>query len=279
MGKRGTQCTVCAHREASAIDLALARGVSVTALARRYDLGTDSIYRHRANHLPATVRAKLLAGPEIEIDLDQLRESESQSLLANLVALRHRLFAALDAAEEYNDAGMLTRVASQLHANLELTGKLLGDLGVGLTNVNVLVMPQYVELLVALVQALGAFPEARDNGLKPICVQIRGGYETKLARESTFNVSKHEMISQMDARLNHDRFPLTFSNHLAEAEAFKAEIADFRRNVSGAGRMQYEARQGKHDDMISAVALAVWWLSRPINPPAYQIKGYGYKQR
>jgi hypothetical protein len=112
--------------------------------------------------LPATVRAKLLAGPDIEIDLDQLRESESQSLLANLVALRHRLFAALDAAEEYNDAGMLTRVSSQLHANLELTGKLLGDLGVGVTNVNVLVMPQYVELRVALVQALASFPEARQ---------------------------------------------------------------------------------------------------------------------
>ena len=28
MGKRGTQCTVCSHREASNIDLALARGVS-----------------------------------------------------------------------------------------------------------------------------------------------------------------------------------------------------------------------------------------------------------
>ena len=131
-------------------------------MARRYDLGTDSIYRHRANHLPATVRAKLLAGPDIEIDLDRLKEAESQSLLANLVALRHRLFAALDAAEEYQDGGMLTRVASALHANLELTGKLLGDLGVGsTTNVNVLVLPAYVEMRVALVQALSAFPEAK----------------------------------------------------------------------------------------------------------------------
>src|SRR5262245_22564953 len=162
MGKRGTQCTVCAHREASAIDLALARGASVPALARRYDPRTDRICRHRANHLPATVRAKLLAGPDIEIDLDLLKEAESQSLLANLVALRHRLFAALDAAEEYQDGGMLTRVASALHANLELTGKLLGDLGVGsTTNVNVLVLPADVEMRVALVQALSAFPEAK----------------------------------------------------------------------------------------------------------------------
>jgi hypothetical protein len=39
--------------------------------------------------------------------------------------------------------------------------------------------------------------------------------------------------------------------------------------------MKYEARQGKHDDMIIAVALAVWWLSRPKNPPA-QFSTYGY---
>jgi hypothetical protein len=160
--RKGVKCSVCGHRELQAINLALARGVSVTALVRRYKLGPDSIYRHRANHLPATVRAKLLCGPDIDIDLDKLKETESQSLLANLVALRHRLFAALDCAEEYNDAGMLTRVSSQLHANLELTGKLLGDLGVGVTNVNVLVMPQYVELRVALVQALASFPEARQ---------------------------------------------------------------------------------------------------------------------
>jgi hypothetical protein len=161
--KKGVKCSVCGHRELQAINLALARGVSVTALVRRYKLGPDSIYRHRNKHLPATVRAKLLCGPDVEIDLDKLKESESQSLLANLVALRHRLFAALDTAEEYNDAGMLTRVSSQLHANLELTGKLLGDLGVGsTTNVNVLVLPAYVELRVALVQALASFPEARQ---------------------------------------------------------------------------------------------------------------------
>jgi hypothetical protein len=163
MAKRGPACTVCSHRERAQIDTALARGVAAPAIARRFKLGTDSIYRHSWKHLPPQLRATLLAGPDLEgIDLDKLKETESQSLLANLVALRHRLFAALDCAEEYQDAGMLTRVASQLHQNLELTGKLLGDLGVGsTTNVNVLVMPAYIELRVALVQALSAFPEAR----------------------------------------------------------------------------------------------------------------------
>src|SRR5215467_5001956 len=164
MAKRGPACTVCSHRERAQIDTALARGVTAPAIARRFKLGTDSVYRHSRNHLPPQLRAAVLAGPDLEgVDLDKLKQTESQSLLGNLVALRHRLFAALDAAEEYNDTGMLTRVASQLHQNLEITGKLLGDLGVGsTTNVNVLVMPQYVELRVALVQALASHPEARQ---------------------------------------------------------------------------------------------------------------------
>ena len=162
MGKRGTQCTICAHREHAAIDLGLARGVSVRALAKRYRLGSDSIYRHSRAHLPPQLRATLIAGPDIEgVDLDKLRETESQSLLANLIAIRRRLFAAFDLGEEYGDVGMVARVASQLHSNLELTGKLIGDLGTGSTTINnVLVLPAYIEMRIGLVNALRPFPEA-----------------------------------------------------------------------------------------------------------------------
>jgi hypothetical protein len=95
------------------------------------------------------------------MDLDRLRDTESQSLLANLVSIRHRLFASLDVAEECGDSNMVCRVTGQLHQNLELTGKLLGDLGIGhsVTN-NVLVLPAYVEMRVQLINALRPFPEA-----------------------------------------------------------------------------------------------------------------------
>jgi len=106
---RITTCTVCQHREHAAIDLAIARRVSVTALAKRYGVSTDSIYRHKQKHMPPTVMARLLAGPDTDIDLDRLRETESQSLLANLVGLRHRLFASLDVAEEAGDSAMVAK--------------------------------------------------------------------------------------------------------------------------------------------------------------------------
>ena len=162
--KPGPLCTICKHREAAAINVALARGVSMGAVARRYGVGSDALYRHRKAHMPPQLKAALIAGPSIEgIDLDKLRETESQSLLANLIALRNRLFAALDAAEENGDGFMVTRVASQLHHNLETTGKLLGDLGIGSTTINnVLVMPAYVEMRVELVKALAPYPEARQ---------------------------------------------------------------------------------------------------------------------
>lgn len=155
------KCTVCHHRELAGINLGLARGVSVRALSTRYKLHSDALYRHRTNHLPPQLRASLIAGPDLDIDLDKLAETEGQSLLANLVALRGRLFSILDVAEEGGDGNMLSRIAGQLHNNLELTGKLLGTLSSGSTTItNVLIQPQYIDMRVSLVNALRPFPEA-----------------------------------------------------------------------------------------------------------------------
>jgi hypothetical protein len=165
MKRRPTRCAICNHREHAAIDLALARGVSVRALARRYrPVSTDSIYRHANHHLPPQLRATLVAGPSIEgVDLDKLRENESQSLLSHLVSLRNRLFASLDVAEECGDSAMVARVSAQLHSNFELVAKLLGDLATGNTNItNILVAPQYVQMRVELVRALQPYPEAKQ---------------------------------------------------------------------------------------------------------------------
>jgi hypothetical protein len=159
--RRTGQCNCCQHRELAGINLGLARGVSVRALARRYQVTRDSLYRHQKNHLPPQLRASLIAGPDLDIDLDKLRETESQSLLMNLVALRGRLFSILDVAEECRDGTMLARIAGQLHNNLDITARLVGSLSNGHTTItNVLIQPQYVEMRVELVRALAPFPAA-----------------------------------------------------------------------------------------------------------------------
>jgi hypothetical protein len=64
-------------------------------------------------------------------------------------------------------------------------------------------------------------------GLHPIQIIATGGMESNAKGRNRFTVSKQELITTLDARLNHDRYPLAFSKHLAEGEAFKAEIAVF----------------------------------------------------
>jgi hypothetical protein len=44
VGKPGTKCTICTHRERAAIDLAIVRGISADAIVKRYGLGsTDAV--------------------------------------------------------------------------------------------------------------------------------------------------------------------------------------------------------------------------------------------
>jgi hypothetical protein len=165
MAKTGPgNCSVCAHRERHAIDLAIARGVSMNAVAKRADLHPDAVKRHVRNHLTPQMRAKLIAGPDLDgIDLDRLKTTESQSLLLHLVNLRNRLFATMDTAEEFGDNSLVLGISGQLHRNFELVGKLLGDLGMGnttVTNNMLLVSPAYLELRQTLVHALRAHPEA-----------------------------------------------------------------------------------------------------------------------
>lgn len=84
-------------------------------------------------------------------------------------------------AEENGDGNMISRIAGQLHKNMELVGKLLGDLGVGSTTINnVLIMPAYIELRVELVEALAPFPEARLA-----VAQVLHRLEDKAAKEVT----------------------------------------------------------------------------------------------
>ena len=64
--------------------------------------------------------------------------------------------------------------------------------------------------------------------------------------------------------LNPQRMP-----ELHEADAMADELKDFRRKVSVAGRYSYDARVGKHDDLVLAVAIGLWVCSgRPKTPVA-----------
>lgn len=158
-------CTVCEHPERARIELGLARKASMRAMGRSFSLSKDALYRHRKEHMPAQLQAALLAtGRPSTIDLEALRKSESEGALQHLVAQRARLYVLADAAEDVGDIRAAAAVHARLHANFELTCKLVGEISAHAHHVtnNILVMPAYHEMRTALVQALRAFPQARQ---------------------------------------------------------------------------------------------------------------------
>jgi hypothetical protein len=110
-----------------------------------------------------------------------------------------------------------------------------------------------------------------ESGLPHERVMITAGSEVTWNKGS-WNVSKTHLVSCVDAALHTNT--LRFAAALTEAGAMKDELKDFRRKLSDAGRATYSARGSAHDDLVMALAIAVWWISRP-GPPEPVFGRYG----
>lgn len=99
------------------------------------------------------------------------------------------------------------------------------------------------------------------SGMRPQRVAITAGNETTNPENRRWHVPKSLLISTVDARLHVGE--LRFASELTDAGALAEELKDFRRSVSAAGRASYNAREGKHDDLILSIAIALWWAARP----------------
>lgn len=104
-------------------------------------------------------------------------------------------------------------------------------------------------------------------GLKPMRITITAGAEPQQQGPQAWTVPKSVLISTLDARLH--MAELRIASDLSEAGALAEELKDFRRKVSVAGRYSYEARVGKHDDLVLACAIALWVACNP--PPRMYI--------
>jgi hypothetical protein len=102
-------------------------------------------------------------------------------------------------------------------------------------------------------------------GMNPTRISITAGSDQTPHGRNGWNVSKQILISTLDARLHTGE--LRFAAELLEAGAMQEELKDFRRKVSVAGRYTFEARVGKHDDLVLAVAIGLWAIvGRPVMP-------------
>lgn len=94
-------------------------------------------------------------------------------------------------------------------------------------------------------------------GLLPERVLITAGNEVvRGSGARSWHVPKSFLIAGLDARLHCGELKIAAA--LRDASILANELKDFERSVSQAGRTTWNARVGAHDDLILAVAIALF---------------------
>src|SRR5919107_4044113 len=151
------RCTVCDHPERHSIDEALVTGAPYRSVAKRFELSESSVYRHKIEHLPA----HLLKAREVE-DVAQ-----ADDLLEQVRHLQAHALNILERAEEAGDLRAALAAISQARGNLELLGKLAGELDERPV-VNLNVSCQWQELRAVIVGALQPHPAAHTAVMRAL---------------------------------------------------------------------------------------------------------------
>jgi hypothetical protein len=101
----------------------------------------------------------------------------------------------------------------------------------------------------------------RSAGIKHIPITITGGREVHEHGEDGLSVPKLHLVSSLQAALHSGA--LKIAAGLPEAKAFVRELQEFRVHFTESGYAQFGARQGAHDDLVLAAALALYGATRP----------------
>jgi hypothetical protein len=99
-----------------------------------------------------------------------------------------------------------------------------------------------------------------------------GGKERK--DDDYWSVPKLDLVGGLQVLLEEKR--LRVAGAIRDAEKFLRELRDMRVKVGASGREQLGAwREGAHDDLVLAVALAYWWLGKK-RPPVWGTQNLVY---
>jgi hypothetical protein len=151
------RCTVCDHPERHSIDEALVTGAPYRSVAKRVERSESAVYRHKTEHLPA----HLLKAKEVE------EAARADDLLDQVRNLQAHALDILERAEKAGDLRTALAAISQARGNLELLGKLAGELDERPV-VNLNVSPEWLELRGVIVGALEPYSEARGAVLSAL---------------------------------------------------------------------------------------------------------------
>ena len=151
------RCTVCDHPESHSIDEALVSGAPYRTVAKRFRLSESAVYRHKTEHLPA----HLLKAKDAE------EAAQANDLLDQVRNLQTHTLDILERAEKTGDLRTALAAISQARGNLELLGKLAGELDERPV-VNLNISPEWLELRTVIVGALEPHPAAHTAVLRAL---------------------------------------------------------------------------------------------------------------
>jgi hypothetical protein len=151
------------HGERHRVELALASGVSLRAVARKFGVSRDAAWRHQRNHVTPERRAQLVAGPLKVSELAEKAAQEGMALVDYLGLMRSSLMHGHLAAEAGGRPGAALLAARVLEC-LRLQGQVTGDLtrtaATTVNNTLILSSPLMSDLQQMLVTRLRPFPDA-----------------------------------------------------------------------------------------------------------------------
>ena len=151
------RCTVCDHPQKHNIDEALVSGAPYRSVAKRFGLSESAVYRHKTEHLPV----HLLKAKDAE------EVAQADDLLQQVRHLQTHALDILNRAEKAGDLRTALAAISQARGNVELLGKLAGELDERPV-VNLNVSAEWLELRTVIVGALEPHPAAHKAVLRAL---------------------------------------------------------------------------------------------------------------
>jgi hypothetical protein len=125
---RNNACLCCRSPDRARIELLRVGGASIDALAEKFGIHRDAIWRHCKNHVTPERRSELLAGPVKLSELSNRVAEESMSLLDELKIVKGVLFQAFLTRGEAGDSYGVSVTASRLLEAMRDHGRLTGQL-------------------------------------------------------------------------------------------------------------------------------------------------------
>jgi Terminase RNaseH-like domain len=96
----------------------------------------------------------------------------------------------------------------------------------------------------------------RAAGMLPIGITITAGIDHERVIGG-YHVPKRALVSVTEVLLQQGRVRIAAG--LPHARTLTDELANFEVHISAAGHDTYSAREGEHDDLVLAAAMALWF--------------------